>query len=266
MTDSPAAPHLHAPEPVPPTGRFAWHDLMTEEPEKAQTFYTSLFAWDARTVDLGEEGTYTMLIRGERSFGGILPLAPGQGIPAHWLGYVTVDSMSRAVERAQATGGTIAVPDREIPDTGRFSVVVDPEGAAIALFERDAPSEGAPATFVWNQLLTGHPVSVGPFYRDVFHWSMRQKQAGELGTHWVFYRGDEEIAGVLQMPVGAAAPSFWLPYVGIDDVDAAAARAEELGAGIHVPPTDIPDMGRYAVLADPTGAAFALFRPVEVQG
>ena len=244
-------------------GRFAWHDLMTTDLERARAFYTELFDLRTEAVDLGDEGTYTMLVREGRAFGGILPLAADQGIPSHWLGYATVDDLDTALERTRVTGGTVALSGRELPDTGRFSVVVDPEGAALALFEPfgDGPAE-PPGVMVWNQLLTRRPVAVQPFYRDVLGWSMRRHEAEGIGEFWLFYRGEDEIAGVLQMPEGSPAGAFWLPYVGVDDVDAAAVWAEELGATTHVQPVDLPDVGRYAVLADPTGATIALFKPV----
>ena len=261
-------------ELTPPVGRFAWHDLMSVRPGEAQSFYTSLFEWDSRETELREAGddeplVSTLLLRDGESFCGILPLEPDQGIPSHWLGDVAVDSVADALGRAEATGGTVALPARDLEDTGRFAVVIDPAGAAVALFERsgapesdDTRNPSPPRVFTWNQLLTADPVAVAPFYRDVFGWSLRQQQASGVGTYWIFYRGEEEIAGALQTPEQAGASAVWLPYVGVDDVDAAAARAGELGAGIPVPPSDIPDVGRYAVLADPTEATFAVFRPV----
>ena len=57
-------------------------------------------------------------------------------------------------------------------------------------------------------------------------------------------------------------PPNWLVYIGTEDVDASAGKAKELGATVHMPPTDIPNVGRFAVLMDPTGAAFALFKGI----
>lgn len=264
-------------DPSPHVGRFAWHDLMSVRPSEARSFYTSLFEWDSHETELQEVGddeplVSTLLLRDGESFCGILPLEPNQGIPSHWLAYVTVDSVDDALSRAEASGGTVALPARDLEGTGRFAVAIDPAGAAVALFERAREPEGddgrdpaPPRVFTWNQLLTADPVAVAPFYRDVFRWSMRQQQVAGVGTYWIFYRGEEEIAGALQTPERVGASAVWLPYVSVDDVDAAAARAGELGAGIPVPPSDIPDMGRYAVLADPTGATFAVFRAVSPQ-
>ncbi|MCB1161433.1 VOC family protein, partial [bacterium] len=71
------------------------------------------------------------------------------------------------------------------------------------------------------------------------------------------------IGGVMPMPPDAAAPPQWLPYVRAVDVDATAARAQSLGARVELPPTDIGDVGRVAVLTDPQGASIALYRPGE---
>ena len=77
------------------------------------------------------------------------------------------------------------------------------------------------------------------------------------------------LGGVMQLPAEAqeaGAPSHWIAYASVADVDATVARAQELGATVHVPGTDIPTVGRFAVLADPQGAIFAAYTPAEPMG
>jgi predicted enzyme related to lactoylglutathione lyase len=83
---------------------------------------------------------------------------------------------------------------------------------------------------------------------------------GEAGVYTLFKRGETEVAGMMQMPPGADAPSNWLLYVMVEDVDETARRITELGGTLFVQPRDIPDAGRFAVAADPDGAVFATFK------
>ena len=81
----------------------------------------------------------------------------------------------------------------------------------------------------------------------------------EFGGYRIFHRGDDQIAGLManQDP---SIPAAWTPYVGVEDTDAACATAKELGAGVIVEPTDVPTVGRYAILKDPQGAVFGIIR------
>lgn len=79
---------------------------------------------------------------------------------------------------------------------------------------------------------------------------------GHYTTTWL--KADGPPGGMMAMPPVAPAPSHWLPYFAVTSVDAAAQKAASLGAKTFVPPTDIPDTGRFAVLADPQGATFAI--------
>ncbi|HEX5757969.1 MAG TPA: VOC family protein [Thermoanaerobaculia bacterium] len=113
--------------------------------------------------------------------------------------------------------------------------------------------------FVWYELLTTDPEAAAGFYTHLFGWGT-ETMTVEKEPYTVFTAGGAPHGGMLQKPPGAEGPPSWLGYVAVEDVDAAARRAEERGATIHVPPRDIPTVGRFAVLADPQGAMFALYR------
>ena len=97
-------------------------------------------------------------------------------------------------------------------------------------------------------------------YCDLFGWEFSEADMGEMGTYTLFKINGIDFAGGMKMPPGTEAPPNWLPYLCIDDTDTRTAQAVELGATTHVPPTDIPNAGRFSVLADPTGAAFAMIQ------
>ncbi|MHC4930814.1 MAG: VOC family protein [Planctomycetota bacterium] len=249
------------------TGRIVWHDLMSTDPEASEKFYTELFGWTFKLVDIGDSGQqYRMIHVGEQGIGGIEGLQEGHGVPSHWLAYTEVESVDDAARRAKASGGSTVVPPTDIPSVGRFSVLSDPQGACIAAFHSNSEyppaPEGPPAagTFCWEELLTSDPDDARRFYGEIFGWSTREMDMGEAGTYTLFDCAGKEIAGAMKMPAAAAAPPNWLAYVAVESVDATHAKAESLGATTFVAPRDIPNVGRFAVLADPTGAAFAIFQ------
>ena len=117
--------------------------------------------------------------------------------------------------------------------------------------------------FVWYELMTTDPDAATDFYQGVIGWGAQAWEGGETPyTMWTV--GERPVGGMMQLPEEAqaqGAPPHWLAYVGTPDVDATVARASELGGSVIVPPTDLPDVGRFAVVADPLGAVFAVFTP-----
>jgi uncharacterized protein len=249
-------------------GRFVWHDLMSTDKEKATAFYAQLFGWTTESMDMGPEfGMYPMWKSGEAYLGGTVQLRAEEQVPSHWISYITVDNVDAACERAKIAGGKVCVPPTDIPGTGRFAVVEDSTGAYFSPFtfaDQGMPDlPPMPGTFVWHELLTRDAGAAKEFYRDVVGWESLDVDMGPMGTYTLLKKDGVDRAGLMQMPADAAAPSNWLPYVGVADVDASAARVTELGGMIYVKPTDIPGIGRFSVCADPTGASFALYRPTK---
>jgi predicted enzyme related to lactoylglutathione lyase len=117
--------------------------------------------------------------------------------------------------------------------------------------------------FVWYELMTSNASAAESFYREVVGWSARD--SGMTGIKYIILSvGDAPVAGLAQLsaePVPGQGGPGWLGYIGVDDVDAKAAAAEKLGAKVLHAPTDIPGVGRFAVLSDPQSACFALFKP-----
>ena len=117
-------------------------------------------------------------------------------------------------------------------------------------------------TVCWNEVLTKNLDAARSFYTQLLGWTTEEMPMGEAGTYTMFLQGDKQVAGVMQMdgPQFEHVPSHWLSYIAVDDIDDRTAAASNLGAQVHVPPTDIPSVGRFSVIADPTGAVVALFQ------
>ncbi len=260
-----AAPEAAAAQPQ--VGRFVWHDLMTTDVEKAQKYYADLLGWTYKEFDMGPGGMYSMIHAGGTEWGGFMPLDPAHGLPSHWISYVAVADVDAATAKAQELGGKVPVPGTDIPSVGRFAVIESPTGAYLSPYTSETSQEmpdpaPAPGTFCWHELLALDPQGEGKFFSEIFGWRIEEMPMGEMGTYYLFKRLDtgKDAGGMLQKPDGQG-PSSWLPYIQVENADATAARTEELGGKVHVPPTDIPDVGRFTVTTDSTGAFIAFLQP-----
>ena len=115
--------------------------------------------------------------------------------------------------------------------------------------------------FVWHELMTTDPQAAVAFYSKVLPW---KTQSSGMPDYTLWVSGKSMTAGLMAQPESArqaGAPPSWLVYIGTPDVDGTAAAAKRLGGKVLKAPDDIPNVGRFAVLADPQGAAFAVFTP-----
>lgn len=121
-----------------------------------------------------------------------------------------------------------------------------------------------PGAFSWSELLTSEPEAAAQFYAGLFGWQFDTMNMGPAGPYRVVKVGGEAVGGIMSMPAtGQAMPPNWCPYVTVADVDATAAKCTELGGTVMVPPSDVPGVGRFAVIADPQGAVLNVmaYRP-----
>lgn len=117
-----------------------------------------------------------------------------------------------------------------------------------------------PGAFSWCELLTTDPQAAADFYTNLFGWQLEETDMGAEGIYTVVKTPDgEAIGGIMAIPPEAAAmPPAWGVYVTVTDADAAVSKAEALGARVLVPPRDIRNVGRFAVIQDPQGAILSL--------
>jgi predicted enzyme related to lactoylglutathione lyase len=113
--------------------------------------------------------------------------------------------------------------------------------------------------FVWHELMTPDTDGATAFYPKVVPW---RTASSNVPGYTIWMSGQTQVGGLMAQPGGAGdAPPRWLVYVGSPDVDATCSKAQRLGARLCKPAADIPNVGRFAVLADPQGATFAVFTP-----
>jgi predicted enzyme related to lactoylglutathione lyase len=110
--------------------------------------------------------------------------------------------------------------------------------------------------------MTKDAAAAKTFYAALFGWKMSDMDMGGGSAYTILKRGANDVGGLMQIrPDMGPVPSHWLAYVQVADVDAATKKAEALGARIHVSGMDIPGIGRFGVIEDPTGATLAVFKP-----
>ena len=116
---------------------FVHVELSTQDIAKAKSFYQSLFAWTLNDEDMGGGMTYTMINVGEGTGGGMMK-TPAPGVPTAWLPYVLVDDVVAATAKAKSLGATVCKDVTEVTGAGSFSIIIDPAGAAIGLWQEKA--------------------------------------------------------------------------------------------------------------------------------
>jgi predicted enzyme related to lactoylglutathione lyase len=246
-------------------GTFCWVELGTSDGAAAKNFYTQLFGWEIEDHPMGPAGVYTMLKLNDKDVAALYELMPdmkAQGIPPHWMSYVSVESADESAEKAKAEGATIMNGPFDVFTVGRMAVVKDPSGAVFSLWQaKDHKGAGiynVPGSFCWNELGTNDTKTAGEFYSNLFGWTRQQMPAGPI-EYTMFQNGDRAAGGMYKItPEMGPIPPHWLVYFAVDDCDAKVQKATELGARVMKPADDIPGVGRFAILVDPQGAAFAI--------
>lgn len=236
---------------------FCWIDLCTNDVEGASAFYGQLFGWKAE----GPKG-YTMLSYEGKEVGAMFEMA---GLPPHWKAYVAVESVDATVEKAKGLGASVVMPPHDVSDSGRTAVLTDPSGAVFALWQPRQHSgfglRDAPHSFCWEELITTDVPASKAFYTELFGWDTQTDQVGPISyTQWK--QNGTCIGGMLARPEGMEAPPHWATYFAVGDVDASTEKAVAAGGTVCKPPADIPGVGRFAVIFDPQGAVFYLFKTV----
>ena len=245
-----------------PNGTPCWADLGAPDVAAAAAFYNGLLGWD---VEIGpaEMGHYSMAtVKGQP----VAAIADQQtpGVVA-WSTYFGVASVEDPVAKAVAAGATVLLPAMDVMTFGRMAILSAPGGAALSLWEpgehRGAGLIGEHGAIAWNELATRDVAASAAFLEATFGLSANKIDMEGVGYYELRRADGTGVAGMMPMDGDmwpADMPDHWMVYFGATDTDATAARATELGGQVCVAPTDIPNVGRFAVLEDPQGATFSI--------
>ena len=246
-------------------GTFCWVELTTSDGPAAKEFYTSLFGLSFKDNPMGDAGVYTMLQKNGKDVGGLYQMGPEQkGTPPNWGSYVAVENANDAAAHAKELGATVMMEPFDVMEHGRMAVIQDPTGAVVSFWEPKshigARVVNEPGSFCWNELYTTDPERAADFYTGLLGWT-KDVLHRDFGDYVIFNFGGRMAAGMMKIPKEwGPVPPHWLVYFAVDDCDETVEKAKRLGANVTVPPTDIPEVGRFAMLTDPQGAGFAVIK------
>lgn len=248
-------------------GTFCWPELATTDQPGAKTFYTRLFGWEFTDSEMGPGEVYTMLKIGGRDVGALYNMRKEErehGVPPHWNSYVAVANADQSAAKAKSLGGTLMAEPFDVMDLGRMAIIQDPTGAMFCIWQAKkhtgAGVLGEVGSLCWTELMTTDAGKARPFYTGLFGWKAEDKPMGPM-TYTVFKNGEVPAGGMMQITKDMGpVPSNWMVYFDVSDCDATVAKATSLGAKVNVPPMDIPEVGRFAMLIDPQGAYFAVIK------
>ncbi len=249
-------------------GTFIWYDQMSNDLSGAEAFYTKAVGWTLAPNTMNA-ARYTLLKAGETTVGGLMPIpedAAKMGVRPAWMGYIAVDDVKAYADKVKAAGGAIHRPPTEIPNVGTFAVAGDPHGAGFILFKgasAEAPAQdpAKPGHVGWHELHGGDPASSFAFYSGLFGWMKGEAMdMGSMGTYQIFTSKGQQRGGMMKKTAQTPQP-FWLYYINVDAIDAAAERVKSAGGQIVNGPMEVPG-GQWIVNGlDPQGAMFALISP-----
>ncbi len=247
-------------------GRFTWYELMTTDTSAAAAFYGAVAEWGTQDASMAEM-QYTLFTSAGAPVCGLMQqpdAVRASGILPIWFGYVTVDDVDATTDQVRQLGGSVHVEPRDIPGVGRFSMIADPQGAAIGLLRwaddktAVAAPPQTPGRVGWNELLAVDWPQAFEFYRGLFGWTKAEAvDIGEMGTYQLFSAGDHPIGGMFTKPPMVPVP-YWLYYVAVTDIDAAVARVQAAGGLVVNGPMQVPGGSWIVQAKDPQGAMFAL--------
>jgi predicted enzyme related to lactoylglutathione lyase len=260
-----------------PAGVPCWVDTSQPDPVAAARFYSELFGWETEDAMPPDTGSHYFMARvAGRDAAAISSLSPGAPPQAAWNTYVRVDSADEAAARVRDAGGQVLSEPFDIFDSGRMGVFADPEGAVFCVWQAGSHRGSAVvnehgavnfndlytddveaakafygAVFGWTTIDVGSPMWALPGYGDHLEQLTPGIRAGmkQMGAPEGF---EDVVARILPREGG---PARWGVTFAVDDADATAARAGELGGSVLVAPQNAPWV-RFAVLADPAGASF----------
>ena len=260
-----------------------WADAVHPDPAAAAEFYTGLFGWTCTDMmPEGESGHYFMATIGGRDAAALGSIPEGAPPVAVWNTYVWVDSADETAAKAKAAGATIINEPFDVFDAGRMAMFADPEGAPIAVWQprqhRGALAVNEHGGVNFNDLYTRDLERAKEFYGAVFGWETLELGPG--ATMWAMPAygdfleelnpGMREQMATMGAPAGfenvvasvtpidsadTSTPAHWGITFAVDDADAAASKAKELGGTVLSEPTDLPWV-RITTIEDPQGAVF----------
>jgi predicted enzyme related to lactoylglutathione lyase len=249
-------------------GTPCWVELGTPDIEATASFYGDLLGWEIPELpNSAELGGYRRAKKNGADVAGVAPLM-AEGQPPAWNTYVSVADAAATSAAVGEAGGQVIVEPMDVMGLGTMGVFSDPAGAVCGVWQPGtfpgAALVNEYGSFGWNELGTRDTSAAKAFYGAVFGWETEDQDMGEMGTYTTWKVGDAMVGGMLDITgvVPGEVPPHWLVYFTVEDADAAVEKVKAGGGDLRFGPVDIP-VGRFAVVTDQFGAAFAVMQPSE---
>ncbi|GIU40180.1 glyoxalase [Shewanella sairae] len=245
-------------------GQPCWAELASLKIDSSKRFYSQLFGWEIVVLPI-PEGTYSMLTIEDDDIGAMYQLPEEMvenGETTQWTIYFAVENLDSSLVDVTGSGGTVIVGPHDVGEAGRMAVIKDPEGARFALWQAKnhigAKRAAENHTLCWVELACRDTEQAKQFYPHVLGWGTRaSNMEGIEYTEWQV--GAQDVGGMMAMTEEwGDMPAHWMLYFTVESCDDKAAQVEELGGKVCVPPTDIANVGRFAVINDPDGGFFSI--------
>jgi predicted enzyme related to lactoylglutathione lyase len=214
-----------------------------------------------------QTGGYRRATKDGADVAGMMPLMQ-EGQPPAWTSYISVEDADATAAAVKEAGGAVYAEPMEVMDLGKMAIFADPTGAVFGVWQPGTfPGAGLvnePGALAWNELGTRDPDAAKAFYGAVFGWGFRDSDMGEMGTYTEWLNGEDSIGGMMDVSgrLPDEIPAHWLVYFAVESTDAALETVKSSGGGVSFGPIDIP-AGRFAIVTDPHGAAFAVIQMPE---
>lgn len=247
-------------------GTPCWVDLGTPDIDAAAAFYGGLFGWSVPEGENAEQtGGYRQAMLRGKPVAGAMPLMQ-EGQPPAWSSYVSVEDADATAAKVRDAGGTVLAEPMDVMELGRMAVFADPTGAVFGVWQPGtfigAEIVNEPNSLSWNELNTRDTAAARDFYGAVFGWGFEDMEVENVGTYTSLLVEGSAVGGMLDITGRAPdeVPAHWLTYFAVEDTDATLETLKQLGGSVNFGPVDII-AGRFAVVSDPFGAAFAVIKP-----
>ncbi len=245
------------------TGGVVWSEYAATDVEEAKRFLCGLFGWQTRTKHFGMEGSYTTFFIRDgqrmRDVAGLLALGDlnGPRTRSAWLPVMRVQSVDQVTAKSCELGASVLAPPSGFAGLDRHAILAGPSGISYAVFDaRDGHVLRGPGCIRWSEIRATDPSKTALFCWQTFGWLAESVRDTDWSLRVVFMHGGERVLSMCK--AGAGEISRCLPCVEVTDLDAAVARAIELGGALVERRDDDPIHGRCARVTDTLGEGLML--------
>ncbi|MFD9219664.1 VOC family protein [Streptomyces sp. NPDC060064] len=252
-----------------PEGMPCWVDAMFSDVEGAKSFYGDVLGWTFGE-ESSEYGNYTQAYSDGKAVAAVVPPMPGQDGHSAWCLYLASSDAAAVAGKIHDNGGEVLMEPMQVGEFGSMLLARDPGGVVFGVWQGGThegfEAKGKPGAYCWAEVFTREPEKSDAFFPSVFPYSVKRMD-DDVMDYRLFSLGDEPVLGRMEMTddFPPEVPPYLNVYFGVEDCDAAVAKATERGGVLRFGPMDSP-FGRFAALSDPQGAAFSVIDMTTTEG